>query len=70
MLSKRQEQDSKLCEELQAQGIYKDCLGCSCSVCIAQLPNYYKMGLKKAIEIIDKELEYARRVDLAHIEID
>lgn len=36
MLSKRQEADSKKCEEMQEKDQDMDCLSCSCNVCIAQ----------------------------------
>lgn len=41
-MNKQQEFDAKECEELQLKGKDKDCLGCSCSVCIAQEPDYKK----------------------------
>lgn len=34
-MTKRQEMDATECEEMQSQGKDKDCLGCSCNVCIA-----------------------------------
>lgn len=58
ILNKMQAQDSQKCEEMQSQGKDMDCLGCSCSVCIAHLPNYYKKGLNKAINIIEQEIEH------------
>lgn len=30
------EKDSKECEEMSSSGKDKDCLGCSCSVCLIQ----------------------------------
>lgn len=35
MLSKQQEIDSKECEEASGNGTDMECMGCSCSVCIA-----------------------------------
>lgn len=63
MLNRIQLEDCKECEEIQQKGQDKDCFGCSCGVCIAQVPNYYKKGLEKAIEIIEKEMEFARTVN-------
>lgn len=63
MLNKIQEQDSKKCEEMQSIGKDMECFGCSCSVCLAQQPNHYKIGLKKAISIIEKEVEFAKTVN-------
>ncbi len=63
MLNKFQIEDSKECEEMQLTGEDKECFGCSCSVCIAQVPKDYKTGLNKAIDIINGELEFTRTVN-------
>lgn len=62
MLNRMQLEDSKKCEQLQEEGKDMDCLGCSCNICKAEEPSYYKKGLRKSIEIIEKEIEFAREV--------
>ena len=63
MLNKMQERDSIRCMEMDDNGESMECFGCSCSVCLAQQPSYYKIGLKKVISIIEKELEFAVTVN-------
>ena len=63
MLNEIQKRDSRDCEELQLIGKDKDCWSCSCSVCIAQEPSYYKIGLKKSIAIIETEIELAKKLN-------
>ncbi|AGK95832.1 hypothetical protein [Clostridium pasteurianum] len=36
---------------------------CSCSVHIAQLPDNFEVGIRKAIEITEKEMEFAKLVN-------
>ena len=47
MLNKLQEADSKKCDEMDEQGKTKECMGCSCSVCIAQESNFSISDLVK-----------------------
>lgn len=64
MLNKQQIKDSKKCDAMDMNDETMECINCSCSVCIAQLENNdYEQGLRKAIEIIDKEIEYAKTVN-------
>lgn len=56
MLNKQQEKDASECENLQAEGDDMDCTECSCSICIAQLPTFDKMGeLKQFISYAERE---------------
>lgn len=63
MLSRQQIKDSRKCDEMQEQDEDMDCLGCSCSVCIAQVQTDLQSGLKKAKEIVEKEMEFAKKVN-------
>jgi NTP pyrophosphatase (non-canonical NTP hydrolase) len=61
-MNKRQIADANECEQLAEQGIDKDCLGCSCSVCIAQEPkeftpnDYQKAALRTANSLKSEDL--------------
>lgn len=55
MLTKRQIKDNEKCEEMQEQGKDMDCLGCSCSVCIAQVP------MENKEDIIKQFISYAQK---------
>lgn len=55
MLSKKQIADSELCEKLSESGEDMDCLGCSCSVCIA----HYSINDDPKIKDLRKLLEEA-----------
>lgn len=72
-INKMQQMDSGKCEELQVQGVDMDCIECSCMVCLAQEPTDLASGLKLAMEITKKEMEFYREVNnqmaigMAHI---
>lgn len=57
-MNKQQRIDSQSCEEMQSNGEDMDCTECSCSVCIAQVPNnkYQLMRLLQKCEEFDKTL--------------
>ena len=50
MLSKEQIADRRKCNQLRKEGTDKDCMGCSCNVCIAwenAIDNGENIALKK-----------------------
>lgn len=53
-MTKMQEKDVNECVEMEERGESKDCLECSCSVCIAQQPTDYKPGIKRALYILEQ----------------
>lgn len=53
-MNKRQEIDADECAEMAERGIDKDCIGCSCRVCIAQDPTDYVPGIKRAMYILEQ----------------
>lgn len=61
-MNKRQKSDANECEQLAEQGIDKECLGCSCSVCITQEPKtfspneYQKAALRTANSLKSEDL--------------
>lgn len=63
MLSNQQMQDSKECEKMSEQNEDMECIDCSCSVCAAQIPTDFNSGLIKAKEIINKEMEFAKKIN-------
>lgn len=63
MLNEQQIIDSTLCEKKQMNGEGMKCFECSCNVCIAQIHKDYKPGLKRATEIVEKEMKFAATVN-------
>ncbi len=60
-MTPEQEKDAALCEEMDIRGESKDCLGCSCSVCIAQHP--IGLSITKIHALIDKELAIVKETN-------
>ena len=60
-MNKQQTKDAAECDQMQAQGIDKDCFGCSCNVCIAQSNISGGIDLKKPIPLEVYEYEDGRR---------
>lgn len=56
MLNKKQKLDSKECEKLEMEDKDKDCMGCSCNVCLAQVAKHNPLKeLKQFISYAEKE---------------
>jgi len=61
-MNKKQIEDANECERMAEGGLDKDCMGCSCSVCLAQQPKvlaaneYQKAALRTASTTDPKDL--------------